>query len=77
MGIKDFVLYYLNQNESEEFAKWAIGDNYKTIFREDWPKFWNERHSEELKIFPYGNPINDLQNMIKLWKENENRRTET
>jgi len=29
MGIKDFVLYYLNQNESEEFAKWAIGDNYK------------------------------------------------
>jgi len=32
-------------------------------------KILERRHSEELKIFPYGNPINDLQNMIKLWKK--------
>lgn len=60
-------LWPILSDRSEEFGKWAVGDNFKELYADEWPKHWNERHENILSIKIEGDMFEDLEKMIDLF----------
>lgn len=72
MGLIDIVNNYLNPAESERFAEWAFGSEYKSLRTPtEFLTAWNERHRDDFHCRPYGNLHNDLKEIIYLWEKNK------
>lgn len=66
---REIVEYHIEYPESEEFAKWAWGESYKEIVRDQLPQYWNEFHGHQLTLFPDGYMWDDIPLMIELWRK--------
>lgn len=65
---------FISYPESEEFAKWAWGEKYKELVREQLPDQWNHIHGDELILHSAGRICEDIPLMIELWrKHNETK----
>jgi hypothetical protein len=71
MYIKDLLQMHLSLSESEKFAEWAIGKDYKKFQGHDWPTLWNELHGDIFTIDPSSKILDDMPKMIELWRTNE------
>lgn len=69
MHIKNLIQKHLSLSESQKFAEWAIGKDYRSKLQEEWPKLWNELHGDIYKIDPSSKPENDIPKMIELWRD--------
>lgn len=58
--------------QSEEFAIWAWGKDYKDIILNDLVEVWNELHGEQLFLEGDGLPSRDIPKMVQLWKGDVN-----
>lgn len=65
------IEHYLNEKESEEFAEWAFGENYKGLIRNELVFAWNQRHYEKMRISIAGNALEDIPKMIEIWKSSK------
>lgn len=70
MSIEDMVKVKLTKKESELFGEWAFGEKFKSF--EHGPDFmtaWNERHSNEVKLYEDGCIALDMLDMVELWRK--------
>lgn len=68
MCLKEFLVHYLSLEETERFAKWAVGDKFEEYFVNQWPDIWNEKHGYLFKIDKTHSLQEDLSKMIEIWK---------
>lgn len=69
-GIKDLIRPFCNEEESERFAEWAFGSDFKLI--DGLIQFlnaWNELHGKKLFLCEDGSPQEDMEKMITMWRE--------
>ena len=66
---REIVESFIPHPESEEFAKWAWGDEYKEIVTEQLPEHWNHIHGDELMLHAAGRVWEDIPLMIELWRK--------
>jgi len=57
------------------FMLWAFGEDYKCLnFNTDDPVLaWNKLHKNYVSLSSTGNPEENLNKMITLWKKHENQ----
>jgi hypothetical protein len=65
---RNIIEDYLSDKEAEEFAEWAVGEDFRVMDGEDWPVAWNSRHSEYLISGDSAMEI-DIPKMIDLWNK--------
>ncbi len=71
--VKDLVRDKLNpvsESELDEFGQWAFGDLFKNLNGSlKFMEAWNENHGSELRLKPDGFITEDVEKIVKLWKE--------
>ena len=68
MHIRDLVELFLTREDAEIFAKWAWGEEFRSI-ASGWCEIWNKRHGNKIKLLESSRPINDMPKMIELWRK--------
>jgi len=56
--------------ERREFLDWAFGADYD-FFDIKQMNYWNDRHSELVRLYPNDDPIKSLPALIRLWVESK------
>jgi len=70
MCLRDVVENYLNQEQAEEFAFWAFGNDFKNFSHQEvFLEKWNELHGDLLFIYGYGMINEDIPKMIQIWQK--------
>lgn len=73
-GLKDVVSRFLPENEIEDFAVWAFGEDYADFIEiMDFSQAWNRNHSDLYKIDMDNTIVNDVYKMTNYFK---NRNTD-
>ncbi len=67
--LRAIIEYYISIEESEVFAEWAWGKEFRDLFYEELYQEWNRLHSDLLIINPDGYPEIDIPKMIDFWKK--------
>lgn len=67
--MRDFIRAHLSNEDTEKFAEWAFGANYKSIPDYFFYKEWNRLHSDKMELDGNSIPSNDIPFMIEIWKE--------
>lgn len=68
LALKHLVNQYLSEIDSEIFARWAFGEDYRLLNNDAFLKNWNSLHGDSLILSQYGKPDVDIIKMIDLWK---------
>lgn len=72
--VRIWVEYLLQDSEDnpEEFALWAFGENYRVISSLEYLNSWNALHGTQYLIKPKSSLSEDLPKMIELWRKERN-----
>lgn len=66
---KEFIIYTLGEDRGYQFALWAFGEGFESLFLDELYKRWNASHGEDFILHPNGNVEKDLIRMIELWEK--------
>ncbi len=69
-GLKDLVLTYVSEEDSEKFALWSFGEKYRELEgTEEFMVAWNLAHCEELELTGTENVSESIWKMVNIWRE--------
>lgn len=64
----EFIKHLYEEEDIDDFALWAFGEDYQSIVLSELYKRWNELHGECYEINPKSSPKNDAIHMVELWR---------
>ncbi len=68
--LTDYVCSNLEEGESfDEFIIWSLGEDWLDCSLSYIPRKWNQLHSELFEMQDDGNPWEDLNKMMSLWRD--------
>ncbi len=67
--LRAIIEYYISYAESEVFAEWAWGKEFRDLNYDEFYQEWNRLHSDLLTIYPDGSIEIDIPKMIDFWKK--------
>ncbi len=69
-GLKDLFSGHLEDDEDvEEFARWAFGARYRQMYMGQLMDAWNYLHGQDLILEPIIPISEDAPSMIMLWRK--------
>jgi hypothetical protein len=72
MIMRCLLNYYLSSKDAERFGNWAWGEEFERLSLDTkCMKIWNERHGDKLTLKLGSRVSEDIEKMIKIWREND------
>ena len=68
-SVRALIESKIGNDLAQEFARFAFGENFRTLAQSEYVKVWNELHGDKKMLQGDARPIDDIEEMIEIWKK--------
>ncbi len=70
-GLRDIVDKFLPEDQIDDFAAWAFGEDYNNLKVEEFAHAWNQRHKDIYEVNIANTIVHDVAKMTTYYKNRD------